>query len=59
MRKINTQTSWRSWARLYANVSGRACYAYRTADKMVRYTIDKWPMEGQFLGFENPSEVAK
>jgi hypothetical protein len=59
VRSTNKSSNWRTWARLYANVTGRPCVAYKCSDGLIRYQIENWPMSGQLLGTEVPSEVKK
>jgi hypothetical protein len=56
VRPRSTSTAWRPLARLYANVTNKPTHAFRCPDGMIRYTVDNWPIQGQFLGSEDPSK---
>lgn len=59
MKPAKLPPLWKSQVQLLADLTGKATIAFRTSDKLVRYTIDGWPMSGQFLGVASPEEKTK
>jgi hypothetical protein len=48
-----------SLGQAWANLTRRATHAVRTADGMVRFTIEGWPIQGQPLAAWTPQEEKK
>jgi hypothetical protein len=57
VNKRQTKPLWQTQGQFWADQTQRATKVVRGPDRVVRFTLTDWPLEGQLLGSFEPQEV--